>query len=109
MRLEENSGTDKPKVEEPIQKPVEEVMPEKPAKPEKMKASKFQSIVNKVTLVLVSLVIGALAIILARYLPALTKLNKAEKEMERLAGIEAQYTELQANFSKVKEQSSVYK
>jgi protein subunit release factor A len=109
MRLEENSGTDKPKVEEPIQKPVEEVMPEKSAKPEKMKASKFQSIVNKVTLVLVSLVIGALAIILALYLPALTKLNKAEKEMERLAGIEAQYTELQANFSKVKEQSSVYK
>lgn len=109
MRLEENSGTDSPKPEKPVMQPVSDGKPEKPAKAGKMKASKFQSIVNTVTLVLASLVIGALAIILALYLPKLSELNKAEKELVRLAEIETQYTELQANYSKVKEQAGVYK
>jgi hypothetical protein len=109
MQLEENSGTDKPKTDETPQQPVEENKPEKPAKFKKMPVSKFQSIVNTVTLVLASLVIGALVILLALYLPALNKLNKAQVEAVRLANIETQYTELQANYSKVKEQAGVYK
>jgi hypothetical protein len=109
MQIEENSGTEKPKTEETTQKPVEEIKPEKPAKFKKMPVSKFQSLVNRVTLVLASLVIGALAILLALYLPALNKLNKAQVEVVRLANIETQYTELQANYSKVKEQAVVYK
>jgi hypothetical protein len=109
MQLEENSGTDKPKIDETPQQPVEEIKPEKPAKFKKMPVSKFQSLVNSVTLVLASLVIGALAILLALYLPALNKLNKAQVEAVRLANIETQYTELQANYSKVKEQAGVYK
>jgi hypothetical protein len=109
MQIEENSGAEKPKADETPQQPVEELKPEKPAKFKKMPVSKFQSIVNTVTLVLASLVIGALAILLALYLPALNKLNKAQVEAVRLANIETQYTELQANYSKVKEQAGVYK
>ena len=109
MRLEENSGTDKPKTEEAAQQPAREIKPEAPVKTEKPKASAFQSFVNKVGLSLLFLALGALAITLALYLPAANKLNKAQAELGRLADIETQYTELQSNYSKVKEQAGVYK
>ncbi|MDP2965501.1 MAG: hypothetical protein Q8N39_05605 [Pelolinea sp.] len=109
MRLEENSDTDKPKTEEAAQQPGREIKPEAPVKAEKPKTSDFQSFVNKVGLSLLFLALGALAVTLALYLPAASKLNKAQAELGRLTDIETQYTELQANFSQVKEQASVYK
>ena len=53
--------------------------------------------------------IGALAILLFLYLPKLTEFNKAEKELVRLTEVEAKYTELQADYTKTKEQAGVYK
>ena len=109
MRLEEKNGTDTPKPEEPAMQPVNEGKPEKPSKFKKIPVSKFQSIVNTITLILVCLVIGALAILLFLYLPKLTEFNKAEKELVRLAEIETKYTELQVDYTKTKEQAGVYK
>ena len=43
-----------------------------------MPVSKFQKLVNSITLALVCLVIGALAVLLFLYLPKLTEFNKAE-------------------------------
>lgn len=109
MQVEENNGTDIPKPEEPVMQSVSEGKPEKPGKFKKIPKSKFQSIVNTITLVLVCLVIGALAILLFLYLPKLTEFNKAEKELIRLSEIETKYTELQASYTKTKEQAGVYK
>jgi hypothetical protein len=109
MQPEENKVPENPNPDKPIQTPAADVAPEKPAKRGKMKVSKFQSIVNTITLVLVCLVIGALVILLALYLPALNKLNKAQSEVTRLSTIEVQYNEQQTNLTKAKEQASVYK
>ena len=122
MQLEENNGTDAPKPEEPVMQPVNEGKTEGsaeqttgPGKKErsgglkKMPVSKFQKIVNTITLALVCLVIGALAILLFLYLPNLTEFNKAEKELVRLTEVEAKYTELQVDYIKTKEQAGVYK
>jgi len=109
MESEENNGTEIPKPEEPVKQPVSEVKPEKPGKFRKIPKSKFQSIVNTITLALACLVIGALAILLFLYLPKLTEFNKAEKELVRLTEVEAKYTELQADYTKTKEQAGVYK
>jgi len=109
MRLEENNESDTPKPEEPVMQPVSEGKPEKPAKFKKISVSKFQSIVNTITLALACLVIGALAILLFLYLPKLTEFNKAEKELVRLSEIETQYIKLQADYIKTKEQAGVYK
>ena len=109
MQLDENNGTDTPKPEEPVMKPVEEGRKEKPAGFKKMPISKFQKLVNSITLALVCLVIGALAILLFLYLPKLTEFNKAEKELVRLTEVEAKYTELQVDYTKTKELAGVYK
>ncbi len=122
MELKENNGTGTPKPEEPVMQPVGEGKTEgsaeqatvlgkrdKPGGFKKIPVSKFQKIVNTITLVLVCLVIGALAILLFLYLPKLTEFNKAEKELARLTEVEAKYTELQADYTKTKEQAGVYK
>ncbi len=122
MRLEENNTTGASKPEEPVMQPVNEGKTEGSAgqapvsgKPEKstgfkkMPVSKFQKIVNTITLVLVCLVIGALAILLFLYLPKLNEFNQAKKELARLTEVEAQYIELQADYTKTKEQAGVYK
>jgi hypothetical protein len=109
MQPEEKKGPENPIPEEPIQTPVTEAAPEKPAKRGKMKVSKFQSIVNTITLVLVCLVIGALGILVPLFLPLRSKLNNAEAELARLSTVEAQYNEQQTNYTKAKEQVSVYK
>ena len=109
MRSEENSDTDKPKTEEAAQQPAEEINPEVTVKKEKLKTSAFRSFINKVGLSLLFLVLGALAITVALYLPAASKQNKAQAEMARLAEIETQYIQLQADYNNVKEQAGVYK
>jgi len=122
MQLEENQGTDTPKPEEPVIQPVNDgrtegldrqaAVPGKQEKPggfKKMPVSKFQKIVNTITLILVCLVIGALAVLLGLYLPKLTAFNKAEAELARLAQVESDYTELQAKNSKTEQQYGIYK
>jgi len=122
MQLEENNGTGSPKPEEPGMQPVKEGKTEGLADQapvsdkkdkvtgfKKMPVSKFQKIVNTITLVLVCLVVGALAILLFLYLPRLTAFNKAEEELARLTQVEADYTELQAKYSKTEQQYGVYK
>ena len=109
MKIEENSGSDKPKTEAVKQQPVESPKPAAQAKVEKAKPSAFQSFATKVGLYVLFLALGALAVTLALYLPTAGKLTKAQAEVERLTAIEAQYTELQADYSKVKEQAGVYK
>ena len=122
MDLEENNGTDTPKPEEPVMQPVNEgktegsaekakveAKKEKPGGFKKMPVSKFQKIVNTITLVLVCLVIGALAVLLGLYLPKLTAFNKAEAELVRLTQVEADYTELQAKYNKTEQQYGIYK
>jgi hypothetical protein len=122
MQLEENNGTDAPKPEEPVMQPVNEGKTEgsaekstvegkkeKPAGFKKMPVSKFQKIVNSITLALVCLVIGALAVLFGLYLPKLTAFNKAQAELARLTQVEADYTELQSKYSKTEQQYGVYK
>ncbi|HUV15380.1 MAG TPA: hypothetical protein VMW28_02310 [Pelolinea sp.] len=79
------------------------------ARPEKVKTSGFQAVMRNIGLGLLFLLIGALVVTLALYLPAQSKLTKAQVEVERLAEIETQYNDLQAKFNLVKEQSGVYK
>jgi hypothetical protein len=98
MKTEENSGgasgLDSPK----------------PAlKAEKTSPSKFESLVKKVGLWLLFLLIGALAVTLALYLPAQSKLAKAQVELERLAAIEAQYNDLLPRYELAQAQTLVYK
>jgi hypothetical protein len=109
MQTEENKSPENPTPEEPIMPPSEEPAPEKPAKRGKMKVSKFQSIVNTITLVLVCLVIGALGILVPLFLPLRAKLNTAQAELTRLSTVEAQFNEQQTSFTRAKEQVSVYK
>jgi hypothetical protein len=122
MQLEENKGSDAPKPEEPEMQPVNEGKTEnsaeqasaqgkkeKPAGFKKMPVSKFQKIVNSITLALVCLVIGAMAVLLGLYLPKLSAFNKAEAEVARLTQVEADYKALQADYTKTKEQAGVYK
>jgi hypothetical protein len=109
MRPEENNGIGSPSPEEPAMQPVVEGKPEKPAKFKKIPVSKFQKIVNTITLILVCLVVGALAVLLGLYLPKLSAFNKAEVELARLTQVEADYTALQAKFSNTEQQYGVYK
>jgi hypothetical protein len=122
MQLEENNGAGSPKPEELALRPVKEgktegaagqaadqAGKEKPGGFKKIPVSKFQKIVNTITLILVCLVIGALAVLLGLYLPKLTDFNKAQAELARLTQVEADYTELQADYNKTKEQAGVYK
>jgi len=122
MDPEENNGADTPQPEEPVMQSVNEgktevsaekakvdAKKEKPGVFKKMPVSKFQKIVNSITLALVCLVIGALAVLLGLYLPKLTAFNKAEAELARLTQVEADYTELQAKYSKTEQQYGVYK
>lgn len=109
MQLEENNGAGTPKPEEPVLQPVNEGKPEKRGKFQKIPKSKFQSLVNTITVALVCLVIGALAVLLFLYLPKLTEFNKAEKELVRLTEVEAKYVELQSDYTKTKEQAGLYK
>ncbi len=109
MELKENNGAENPKPEEPVMQPVKEGKPEKPAKATKIPKSKFQTLVNSITLALACLVIGALAVLLGLYLPKLSEFNKAEKELVRLTEVETKYTALQTDYTKTKEQAGVYK
>jgi len=109
MELKENNGAEAPKPEEPVMQPVNEGKPEKPAKFKKIPKSKFQTLVNTITLALACLVIGALVVLLGLYLPKLSEFNKAEKELVRLVEVETKYTALQSDYTKTKEQAGVYK
>ncbi len=77
--------------------------------PEKTTPSKFELLAKKVGLWLLFLLIGALAVTLALYLPAQSKLSKAQAEVERLAAIETQYNELLPQFELAQAQTLVYK
>lgn len=82
----------------------------KPApKPEKTRPSKIQALAQKIGLWLLFLLIGALAVTLALYLPTQSKLTKAQAEVERLAAIEAQYNELLPQYQLAQAQTLVYK
>ncbi len=109
MQSKDTSGIDSPKPEEPVMQPVSEGNLEKPAKFKKIPESKFRRIVNTITIILVSLIIGAMVILLALYLPLLSRMNKAEKELTRLAEVETRYTEMQSNYDNAIEQAMVYK
>jgi hypothetical protein len=78
-------------------------------KPEKSNPSKFEALITKIGVWLLFLLIGALAVTLALYLPTLTRLNKAQAEVERLTEIETQYNELLPEYGLAKAQSAVYK
>ena len=78
-------------------------------KPDKTSPSKFETLITKIGVWLLFLLIGALAVTLALYLPSLTKLNRAQTEVERLTGIEAQYNQLLPEYELAKAQSAVYK
>lgn len=77
--------------------------------PEKTTPSKFESFIKKIGLWLLFLLIGALAVTLALYLPAQSKLNKAQAEVERLGTFEAQYNELLPQYELAQAQTLVYK
>lgn len=83
--------------------------PEKPGKPKKMPVSTFNRIVNTIFLILSMLVLGALIVIFALYLPRLGEFNKSKAELERLATVEAAYNTLQGDYARVSRQSAVYK
>lgn len=78
-------------------------------KPEKTSPSKFEALVTKIGVWLLFLLIGALAVTLALYLPTLTRLNRAQAEVERLIEIEKEYNELLPQFGQAKTQSVLYK
>lgn len=78
-------------------------------KPEKHTPKKFETFAQKIGLWLLFLLIGALAVTLALYLPAQSKLNKAQAEVERLTEIETQYNELLPLYGMVRSQAVVYK
>jgi hypothetical protein len=77
--------------------------------PEKTTPSKFEILAKKVGLWLLFLLIGALAVTLALYLPAQSKLNKAQAELERLSTFEAQFNELLPQYELAQAQTLVYK
>lgn len=114
MRKDDINETGNSPVEEKQTKP--ELTAEKPVpvpvdipeEPKAAKTSAFQSFMVRVGTYLLFLVLGALAVSLALYLPASSKLKTANAEVERLSEIEAQYTQLQADFTKVQQQADVY-
>ena len=79
----------------------------KTQKPQK-KVSGFQSILRQIGLGLLFLAIGALAVVLAAYLPAARKLQTAQDELDRLIPIETQYLELQQSYNQAQAQAMVY-
>jgi len=99
MKTEESSGGTSPGMESPKPTP----------KPEKTSPSKFESLITKIGVWLLFLLIGALAVTLALYLPTLTRLNRAQAEVERLTEIETQYNQLLPKYELAKAQSAVYK
>lgn len=99
MKTEESSGG--------MNSSVESTKPTH--KPEKTGSSKFEVMTKKVGLWLVLLLIGALAVTLALYLPTLSRLNNAQTEVGRLTEIETQYNKLLPEFELAKSQSAVYK
>jgi hypothetical protein len=99
MEIKESSGDISSEMESP-----------KPApKPEKTSPSRFEALITKIGVWLLFLLIGALAVTLALYLPTLTRLNKAQAEVERLTEIESEYNELLPQFGQAKTQSVLYK
>ena len=71
--------------------------------------SKIAQLAKKVGLWLLFLIIGALAVTLALYLPTRSQLNQAQEEIERLEEIEQQYNELLPRFELAQAQTLVYK
>lgn len=99
MKTEESSGGTSSEFESP-----------KPApKPEKTSPSRFEALITKIGVWLLFLLIGALTVTLALYLPTLTRLNRAQSEVERLIEIEKEYNELLPHFGQAKTQSVLYK
>jgi hypothetical protein len=99
MKTEESSGGTSSEMES-----------HKPApKPEKTSPSKFEALITKIGVWLLFLLVGALVVTLALYLPTLTRLNRVQAEVERLAEIESQYNQLLPEYELAKAQSAVYK
>jgi hypothetical protein len=92
-----------------------EIMPDKTEKKDKtsqpaVKKEKGGSVLlQKIGLSLLFLLIGALAVALALYLPTATRLREAQTEVERLTAVEEEYITLQADYSLASRQSAVYK
>jgi len=81
--------------------------------PKKQPAAKKEKrgspLLQKIGLSLLFLLIGALAVTLALYLPTASQLREVQAEAERLSSIEEQYAALQEDFSRVSRQSEIYK
>lgn len=99
MKTEENSGGTTSGNETP-----------KPApKQENKSPSKIETLAKKIGTWLLFLLIGALVVTLALYLPAQSKLTKAQAEVDRLAEIETEYNELLPRYELAQAQTLVYK
>jgi len=71
------------------------------AKKEKPAKSGFSTLVEKAAYALLFLLLGALAVTLAVYLPAASKLKTAQTELDRLIPVETQYYQLQEEYGQV--------
>ena len=100
MSFEEQSPLDESQSEPAATEPAAGVKGKEPKiKKEKQGKSGFSNLVEKVAYALLFLLLGALAVTLAVYLPAASKLKAAQSELDRLVPVETQYYQLQAAYS----------
>ena len=102
MPFEEQSPLDETQPEPASAEPAAVVKGKEPkVKKEKTAKSGFSTLVEKVAYALLFLLLGALAVTLAVYLPAASKLKTAQAELERLVPVETQYYQLQEAYGQV--------
>ena len=105
---ENNGGVELP-LEEVKIVPGETEKKEKTSQPAVRKDKGGALLLQKIGLSLLFLLIGALAVTLALYLPAASQLRDAQSEVARLTAVEEEYTQLQADYSRASRQSAIYK
>lgn len=105
---EKETGAEQPPEEVKIV-PGETEKKDKPSQPAVKKDKGGSVLLQKIGLSLLFLLIGALGVTLALYLPTASRLREAQAEAERLAAIEEEYTTLQTEFSLASRQSAIYK
>ena len=71
------------------------------------KRTAFSRFLRTATIVVILLLIGIAIVFFAFYLPKSLALNKANSELARLQQVEADYTQLQADYSAIKEKHQV--
>ena len=107
-QTENNGGVEQPPEEVKIVPGVTEKK-EKTSQPAVQKEKGGSLLLQKIGLSLLFLLIGALAVTLALYLPAASQLRDAQSEVARLTAVEEEYTKLQADYSRASRQSAIYK